>query len=159
MAFMFMWYLVVASISLGVLIFGIGLLIMLPLFIYSFPYIWWTGWTNSKSKYPKTANNGLLAATVNATKLYKHWIFHKELEFLPAPYFCISKSATALAITLFHTSCKYLACARYLINSGRSIVSRSTPFRTGSGRKLSISNLPASMILPLSSSSSDSKVS
>ena len=81
MAFMFMWYLVVGSICISVLIFGIGLLIMLPLFIYSIPYIWWAGWTNSESKYPKTANNGLLATAVNATKLYKHWIFHTELKF------------------------------------------------------------------------------
>jgi hypothetical protein len=81
MAFMAMWYLVVAGVCISVLVLGIGILLILPLFIYSFPYLVWSGWTDSRSKYPKTSTHSILASTANATKLYKHWIFHKELEF------------------------------------------------------------------------------
>lgn len=80
MAFTFCIYLLAFGIALCVLVGILTLIILLPLFIYQIPYDFWCGYINASDKYPKTKNRGILHSTINATKLYKHWIFHKELD-------------------------------------------------------------------------------
>lgn len=81
MAFTFCIYLLAFGIALCVLVAALTLIILLPLFVYQIPYHFWCGYINASDKYPETQNQGILHGTINATKLYKHWIFHKELDF------------------------------------------------------------------------------
>lgn len=80
MAFTFCIYLLAFGIALCVLVAALTLIILLPLFVYQIPYNFWYGYINADSLYPATKGCGIMRNTINATKLYKHWIFHKELD-------------------------------------------------------------------------------
>lgn len=69
------------GIALCVLVFGVMMLILLPQFIYQIPYYLWCGAVNADEQYPVTKDSGILRNNVYATKLYKHWILHTELDF------------------------------------------------------------------------------
>lgn len=49
--------------------------------IYQFPYLIWAAWTGKAASCPEIKEHKLLRDTKFATKLYLHWIFHKELDF------------------------------------------------------------------------------
>ena len=81
MAFTFCINLLAFGIALCVLAGALTLLILLPQFVYQIPYCLWCGYVNADNIYPATKDCGIMRNTINATKLYKHWIFHKELDF------------------------------------------------------------------------------
>lgn len=76
-----------AAVCLYVILFGIcagavvSILVVLTQFLYQLPYTVWAGWTDADTRYPATKGCGFFRDTVNATKLYKHWIFHGRLDF------------------------------------------------------------------------------
>ncbi len=60
---------------------GIGVLIAVPLVVYSFPYYCWLGWNQGTKGIPKKQPSDKLPPfkamahnAKNATKLYKSWI-------------------------------------------------------------------------------------
>ena len=71
-------YVIVFGIALGVVI---SVIVVIPQFLYQLPYLVWAGYTDASSVYPATKNCGFFQDTINATKLYKHWIFHSRLDF------------------------------------------------------------------------------
>lgn len=81
MAFTVIMNVLAFGIALSVLSGALTLLILLPQFIYQIPYNFWCGYVHANEKYPATKERGIFRNTINATKLYKHWIFHKELDF------------------------------------------------------------------------------
>lgn len=80
MAFTFCINMLAFGIALCVLVAALTLLILLPQFVYQIPYNFWCGYTNAEVVYPATKGCGIMRNTKNATKLYKHWIFHTELD-------------------------------------------------------------------------------
>ena len=80
MTFTVMMNVLAICIALAVLSGALTLLILLPQFIYQLPYNFWCGYVHASDKYPATKERGILRNTIHATKLYKHWIFHKELD-------------------------------------------------------------------------------
>lgn len=76
-----------ATICLYIIFFGIcagaavSILVVFPQFLYQLPYVVWAGYTDAGSKYPATKDCGFFRDTINATILYKHWIFHSKLDF------------------------------------------------------------------------------
>lgn len=74
----FCLYVIFIGICAGVVI---SILVVLPQFLYQLPYVAWVGFTDANAKYPATKNSGFFKDTINATKLYKHWIFHTKLDF------------------------------------------------------------------------------
>ena len=66
------------------LIIGItaSILIFVPLCIYVIPYAWWAGGYEVRKVYGnKIKTTSFFKDIHNATILYKHWLFNKELTF------------------------------------------------------------------------------
>lgn len=80
MAYPFIINILAFGIALCVIVGALALLILLPQFVFQIPYCLWCGYVNADIRYPATKNCGIMHNTVNAAKLYKHWIFHKELD-------------------------------------------------------------------------------
>lgn len=76
-----------ANVCLGVLLFGfvlgilVSIIVVIPQFLYQIPYHAWVGYTDANSVYPVIKDCSFFRDTINATKLYKHWIFHSRLDF------------------------------------------------------------------------------
>lgn len=76
----------VLAIAGGALAIGglIGALIVIPIMIYSFPYMCWLGWNKGTKGIPRkleseglSPKDGFLLYAQNATKLYRSWITKK----------------------------------------------------------------------------------
>lgn len=72
---------IMLSFVLGIILTAIGFLIILMQFIYQLPFAVWAGWTQADIVFPEGKRSQFVWQTVYATRLYKHWLFHKELEF------------------------------------------------------------------------------
>ncbi len=58
-----------------------SILVVFTQFLYQLPYTVWAGFTGADTRYPAIKDCSFFKSTVNATRLYKHWIFHKKLDF------------------------------------------------------------------------------
>lgn len=68
-------------VSACVIVFLLSLLLVLLQLIYQLPYLVWVGWTGKSTSFPSAKERPFFSDTIYATKLYIHWIFHKELDF------------------------------------------------------------------------------
>lgn len=76
-----------AAVCLYIIFFGIcagavvSILVVFTQFLYQLPYTIWVGFTDANTRYPATRDCSFFRDTVNATRLYKHWLFHSRLDF------------------------------------------------------------------------------
>ena len=77
------------SVIINVLVFAlcagavISILVFVPLFTYTIPYILWVGHQNTKGRHKDKSQNGesIFRNAKFATKLYKAWILRKTPTF------------------------------------------------------------------------------
>lgn len=58
--------------------FLVSIIVFVPMTVYIIPYCLWLGFQNNKGKYKELKDGNIFWMAVNATILYKSWIFHKS---------------------------------------------------------------------------------
>lgn len=68
------FYILFFALAVG---FSVSIIVFVPLTIFIIPFCLWVGFQNNKGQYKELKTGNVFHMAMNASILYKSWIFHK----------------------------------------------------------------------------------